>query len=236
MRIDLHNFFLHYDPKNPKHVAAVEQLEVDLVSKSSDLMEDTSNWVKIFRTKVEVVIPRILNVPYYPQTDNYRDANRTCNSSACAMCLEYFKPGTLVGVKGDDAYIQKVFAIGDTTDHSVQTKVLASYGVKSEFRYNLGFADLDRELSAGRPVVIGILHRGTLSAPTGGHMLVVIGKSPDGASYICNDPYGSLNDGYTGPVTNGKGVKYSVEVLKHRWLEKGKDKTGWGRIFQPVKK
>ena len=232
MRIDLHNFFLHFDPKNPKHVAAVEQLEVDLVGKSPDLMEDTANWVKIFRTKLEVVIPGILNVPYYPQTDNYRDANRTCNSSACAMCLQYFKPGTLVGAKGDDAYVQKVFAIGDTTDHSVQTKVLASYGIDSQFRYNLGFADLDRELSAGRPVVIGILHRGTLSAPTGGHMLCVIGKSPDGKSYICNDPYGSLNDGYTGAVTNGKGVQYSVEVLKHRWLEKGKDKTGWGRIFK----
>ena len=232
MRIDLHNFFQFYDPKNPKHVAAVEQLEVDLVSKSPDLMEDTANWVKIFRTKVEAVIPGILNVPYYPQTDNYRDANRTCNSSSCAMCLEYFKPGTLVGAKGDDAYVQKVFAIGDTTDHSVQTKVLASYGIKSEFRYNLGFADLDRELSAGRPVVIGILHRGTLSSPTGGHMLPVIGKSPDGKFYICNDPYGSLNDGYTGAVMNGKGVQYSVEVLKHRWLEKGKDKTGWGRIFK----
>ena len=232
MRIDLHNFFLYYDPKNPKHVAAVEQLEVDLVSKSPDLMEDTANWVKIFRTKVEVVIPGILNVPYYPQTDNYRDANRTCNSSACAMCLQYFKPGTLVGAKGDDAYVQKVFAIGDTTDHSVQTKVLASYGVSSQFRYNLGFADLDRELSAGRPVIIGILHRGTLSAPTGGHMLCVIGKSPDGKSYIVNDPYGDLMSGYTTPVNKGKGAVYPVEVLKYRWLEKGKDKTGWGRTFK----
>jgi hypothetical protein len=149
------------------------------------------------------------------------------------MCLEYLKPGTLKGAKGDDAYVQKVFAIGDSTDHAVQTRVLESYGVKSQFSYNLSFADLDKSLSAGKPVVIGILHRGSLSAPTGGHMVVVIGKSPDGASYICNDPYGSLNDGYTGPVTNGKGVKYSVEVLKHRWLENGKDKTGWGRIFKP---
>ena len=233
MRVDLHNFFQHYDPKNPKHVAAVEQLEVDLVGKSPDLMEDTANWVKIFRTKLEVVIPGILNVPYYPQTDNYRDANRTCNSSSCAMCLEYFKPGTLVGAKGDDTYVQKVFAIGDTTDHSVQTKVLASYGVKSEFRYNLGFADLDRELSAGRPVVIGILHRGTLSAPTGGHMLCVIGKTPSG-DYVVNDPYGSLNDGYSGPVTNGKGAVYKRSDLSRRWCPNGND--GWGRIFEPVKK
>ena len=233
MKIDLHNFFLHYDPKNPKHVAAVEQFEKDLEQKQPDLIQDESNWVRIFREKAPVPAQvGVLPVPYFPQTDNYRDANRTCNSSSCAMCLEYLKPGTLKGAKGDDAYVQKVFAIGDSTDHAVQTRVLESYGVKSQFSYNLSFADLDKSLSAGKPVVIGILHRGSLSAPTGGHMVVVIGKSPDGASYICNDPYGSLNDGYTGPVTNGKGVKYSVEVLKHRWLEKGKDKTGWGRIFK----
>ena len=235
MRIDLHNFFQFYDPKNPKHVAAVEQFEVDLVSKSPDLMEDTTNWVKIFRTKVEAPKPlnNLLNVPYYQQTDNYAQPDRTCNSSACAMCLEFLKPGTLVGAKGDDAYLKKVIAVGDTTDHAVQTKVLSSYGIKSDFRYNLGFADLDRELSAGRPVVIGILHRGSLSAPTGGHMLVVIGKTPTG-DYVVNDPYGSLNDGYSGPVANGKGAVYKKSDLSRRWCPKGND--GWGRIFQPVKK
>jgi hypothetical protein len=231
MRIDLHNFFQHYDPKNPKHVAAVEQFEKDLEQKQPDLIQDESNWVRIFREKAPVPAQTgVLSVPYFPQTDNYRDADRTCNSSSCAMCLEFLKPGTLKGAKGDDAYVQKVFAVGDTTDHSVQTKVLASYGVKSEFRYNLGFADLDRELSAGRPVVIGILHRGTLSSPTGGHMLVVIGKK--GQDYVVNDPYGSLNDGYTGPVTNGRGAVYKKSDLQYRWLEKGKDKTGWGRIFK----
>jgi len=233
MRIDLHNFFLHYDPKNPKHVAAVEQLEVDLASKEPDLLEDESNWVRIYRTKVEASFPGVLTVPFYPQTDNYRDAQRTCNSSACAMCLEYFKPGTLQGAKGDDAYVQKVFAVGDTTDHSVQTKVLESYGIKSRFSYNLSFADLDRELTAGRPVVVGILHRGTLSRPVGGHMLVVIGKR--GEDYVVNDPYGSLNDGYTGPVTNGKGAVYKRSDLMYRWLDNGKDKTGWGRIFDAKK-
>jgi uncharacterized protein YvpB len=233
MRVDLHNFFKHYDEKNPKHVAAVEQFEVDLASKCEDLIEDSANWVRIYRTKSEPTIPGVLNVPFYPQTDNYRDAQRTCNSSACAMCLEYFKPGTLVGPKGDDAYVRKVFSVGDTTDHSVQTKVLDSYGIKSHFSYNLSFADLDRELAAGRPVVIGILHRGTLSSPTGGHMVVVIGKK--GEDYVVNDPYGSLNDGYTGAVTNGKGAVYKKSDLNFRWLEKGRDKTGWGRIFD-VKK
>lgn len=230
MKIDLHNFFQYYDEKNPKHVAAVEQLEKDLTD--SPLIDDTSNWVRIFRTKPEKSKSTIvLDVPYFPQTDNYRDANRTCNSSSCAMCLEFLKPGTLKGAQGDDAYIGKVFQIGDTTDHEVQTKVLSSYGIQSRFSYNLSFADLDRELSAGRPVVIGILHRGSLSAPTGGHMVVVVGKTEDGKSYICNDPYGNLMDGYTTDVYNGKRAIYPKEVLKYRWLEGGKDNTGWGRIF-----
>ena len=231
MKIDLHKFFQYYDEKNPKHVAAVEQLELDLID--SSLSDDTSNWVRIFRTKIEKAKSSLfLDVPYYPQTDNYRDANRTCNSSACAMCLEYFKPGTLKGARGDDAYVTKVFEIGDTTDHSVQTKVLANYGINSTFSYNLSFADLDKSLSAGKPVVIGILHRGSLSNPTGGHMVVVIGKTQNG-DYVVNDPYGSLNDGYTGDVYNGKGAIYKKSDLSARWCPNGND--GWGRIFD-VKK
>jgi hypothetical protein len=230
MKIDLHNFFRHYDSKNPNHVKAVQILEDTL---PNVFMQDDSEWVKIYRAKVEAPKSNILPVPWFPQTDNFRDPQRTCNSSSCAMCLEYFKPGTLVGPKGDDAYIRKVFSVGDTTDHAVQTRVLQSYGVKSEFRYNLTFADLDRELSAGRPVCIGILHRGSLSAPTGGHVLVVIGKTPSG-DYVVNDPFGSLNDGYSGPVTNGRGAVYKKSDLSRRWCPKGND--GWGRIFEPVKK
>jgi hypothetical protein len=228
MQIDLHNFFQYYDPKNPNHVAAVEQLEKDLLAKEPELMDDSSSWVNIYRTKQEPPAqPGILKVPYFPQVDNYTQPDRTCNSSSCAMCLEYLKPGTLPGEKGDDAYLKKVLAVG------VQTSVLNSYGIKSEFRYNLGFSDLDSELAAGRPVVIGILHRGTLSAPTGGHMCVVIGKK--GTDYVVNDPYGSLNDGYTGAVTNGKGAVYKRSDLQYRWLENNKDKTGWGRIFHAKK-
>jgi uncharacterized protein YvpB len=231
MKVDLHNFFKYFDSKNPKHVAAVDQLQKDLEQKQPDLIQDESNWVRIFREKVPAQIQTgVLKVPYYPQTDNYRDASRTCNSSSCAMVLEFLKPGTLKGIQGDDAYIQKVFAVGDTTDHAVQTRVLQTYGVNSEFNYNLGFSDLDKSLSAGKPVVIGILHRGSLSNPSGGHMVVVIGKSGD--NYIVNDPYGSLNDGYTGAVLNGKGAVYKKSELAQRWLDNGKDKTGWGRIFK----
>lgn len=235
MRIDLHNFFKFYDPKNPKHVAAVEQLEVDLVSKSPDLMEDTANWVRIFRTKVEPPKPlnNLLNVPWFPQTDNYVQPDRTCNSSACAMCLEFLKPGSLPpGPNGDDAYLRKVLALGNSTDHSVQTKVLQSYGLSSVFRYNLNFSDLDDELAARRPSVLGILHRGPESRPTGsGHMIVVYGKTESG-DYWVNDPYGNLYENYVTPVANGRKVVYTRKTLEKRWTVDGPG-SGWGRIFKP---
>ena len=229
---DLHNFFEYFSERNAGHVEGVSLLEEAMaLTDPGELVDDgrggaqDAAWIEKYRAKPPV--PPILAVPYFNQVDNYRDAHRTCNSSACAMCLEFLKPGTLKGAKGDDTYVAKVFAIGDTTDHSVQTKVLASYGIKSAFSYNLSFTDLDKSLAAGKPVVIGILHRGSLSAPTGGHMCVVIGKKGDG--YVVNDPYGSCNDSYTGPVANGKGAVYSRAMLKARWCPAGND--GWGRIF-----
>jgi len=184
MTLDLHNFFKFYDEKNSNHVAAVQWLEDNLPAQFLD--DSETDWIGIFRTKPPT--PEVLAVPYFNQVDNYRDAHRTCNSSSCAMCLAFLKPGS---IKGDDEYVKKVFAIGDTTDHAVQTKVLAGYGVKSHFSYNLSFADVDKSLDAGK--------------------------------------YGSLNDNYTGPVTNGKKTIYTKAVLKHRWCPGGND--GWGRIF-----
>jgi hypothetical protein len=135
MTLDLHNFFKYYDEKNSNHVAAVQWLEDNLPAEYLDDAE--GDWVGIFRTKPPQ--PAVLAVPYFNQVDNYRDAQRTCNSSSCAMCLAFLKPGS---IKGDDEYVKKVFAIGDTTDHTVQTKVLNSYGVDSHFSYNLSFLTL----------------------------------------------------------------------------------------------
>ena len=104
--VDLHKFFQFFSERNVDHVAGVELLQKAL---PNELLSDTAKWVQKYREKPAV--PPVLPVPYYNQVDNYRDAYRTCNSSSCAMCLEYFKPGTLVGAKGDDAYIQKVFSI-----------------------------------------------------------------------------------------------------------------------------
>lgn len=232
MVIDLQNFFKYYKDTLVNHKEAIEKLEEALSKVAPELLNDNSEWVRIYRNQKgtkdndqDVVLP----VPYYPQTDNYTQPERTCNSSACAMALEYFKPGTLKGPKGDDAYIREIFKVGDTTDHSVQTLILKEYGVESSFKYNLDFDDLDEELSARRPVVIGIMHRGTTSYPRGGHVIVVIGKTSNG-DYIVHDPYGDLKDGYTTSVYNGRSAVYSKSELTSRWTVEGKN-SGWGRIF-----
>jgi hypothetical protein len=169
-----------------------------------------------------------LKVPFYPQTDNRFEPMRTCNTSCCAMVAKF------LGAKltGDDDYYPIVRKYGDTTDHSAQTRALEEIGIASTWHTDLGFSDLDASLAAQLPIVIGILHRGSLAAPTGGHMIVVIGLTRNG-DYICHDPFGSLLDpqgGYTGNVQNGNGVVYGRSLLERRWLPEG-PRSGWGRLF-----
>jgi len=168
----------------------------------------------------------LLPVIFWPQTDNYRDPNRTCFSSSMAMIVQFLNP---TEIKNDNEYVKVVFDHGDTTDPYVQVAALDKFGVKGNYSQALGFDDLDRELESGYPVGIGILHRGPLSAPTGGHWIVCRGRSEDGQIYYFNDPYGSLADGYQGEVTNGQSVGYSREVLTARWTVEGK-KSGWGMV------
>jgi hypothetical protein len=239
MKIDLQNFFRYYDHTIPRHRAAVDDLVRVLEQKAPELLQDSANWVRLYRTLSAPTPPSgiLLNVPYYPQTDNFVLPDSPCNSSACAMVLEFLNPGSLPpGPKGDDAYLRKVLAVGKSTDNSVQTRVLQGYGLNSVFRTNLDFSDLDAELTSKRPSVLGILHRGPTHRPTrnSGHMIVCIGKT-DGGSYIFHDPYGSLHRGYVGPVIEGRQVVYSRMELEKRWTADGPG-SGWGRIFQPVKK
>jgi hypothetical protein len=215
------------DSANPKHRAAYDDLYAKIKALDPALLTDEANWVRIYRT--QPAASAVLNVPYFSQRDNYRDASRTCFSSSCAMLTEYLKPGTLPGSKGDDKYVQYVFSIGDSTDASVQVQTLKHFGVSARFATNLTFATLDSLLSQGIPVPVGILHHGPSSAPSGGgHWIIIIGK--EGDNYVVNDPWGEI-DNATGtyPSTNGNRVKYSKNLLKARWTVEG-DGSGWGIV------
>ena len=167
-----------------------------------------------------------LAVKYYSQRDNYRDSDRTCYSSSCAMLLNYLKPGV---ISNDDEYIKTVFSVGDTTEAWVQLQALASYGIEAKFRQDLAWSDVENLLHDNVPVPIGILHRGMLDSPSGGgHWILAKGITPDGKDIICPDPFGSL-DLDTGVYNSADGSNqlYNKEKLGRRW-SMASAHDGWG--------
>jgi len=221
------DFAQYADTSNPKHKAAYDDLYAAIQKLDPNLLTDEANWVKIYRTKPPTPPGGgVLDVVYFSQRDNYRDASRTCFSSSCAMLCEYLKPGTLPGAKGDDKYVEEVFKRGDSTDASVQIQTLKHFGINASFKTNGSLSTLDSLLGQGIPVPIGILHHGVPSAPSGGgHWLIVIGK--EGTNYIVNDPWGEIDHASgTYPSTDGKRQKYSASLLTSRWTVEGPG-SGW---------
>ena len=141
------------------------------------------------------------------------------------MLLKYLKPSSITN---DDDYIKVVYAYGDTTDASVQTKTLNHFGVKAVFQRDFGWSDIDSQLTLGIPVPIGVLHKGHVSNPTGGgHWLIIIGRNEDNTKYVVNDPFGEMdlvNGGYIS--SNGKHLLYSKKNLGPRFMVEGPG-TGW---------
>lgn len=228
------DFVTNYRSTNPKQRAAFLEFAQKVLEKQPELLSDEANWVRIYRTNDNP--SNILKVPYFSQRDNYRDASRTCFSSSCAMLLEFKKPGTLPGVRGDDKYLERVFSIGDTVYPDVQVQALASFGLKTSFTANSTFAQLDSQLEKSIPVPIGILHKGPSSSPSGGgHWITVIGKeisdnAPGGCYYIVHDPWGELDHASGSYVsTEGKLLKYSKSMLRSRWTIYG-DGSGYAII------
>lgn len=158
---------------------------------------------------------RLLKVTYYSQRDNYRDADRTCFSSTCAMALKHLRPSA---IKSDDEYIRKVFSFGDTTDAAVQIRTLGSFGVEAVFRQNANFDLVKAQIDAGKTVPFGWVHRGPVERPIGsGHWALAIGYTETGL--VVHDPWGEpdLISGAT-LSSNGQGLHYSYKNLGRRWM------------------
>lgn len=209
---DFVNFFKYYK-EEPQQKAGIEILYNELSPKLKDNM---SEWVRVYRKKPEST-GKVLDVRYFSQRDNYRDANRTCFSSSCAMLLEHLKPGSCPGDKGDDKYIETVFGIGDTTEAWVHINALKTYGVDAKYIQNGSLDTLRSQIDKGIPVPIGILHHGPSNSPSGGgHWICVIGY--DDTGFIVNDPWGEIDHASgTYISTNGERLHYSNDLLASRW-------------------
>jgi hypothetical protein len=170
---------------------------------------------------------KLLKVPYEYQLDNGPTGYRECFSSSCAMVASYYGK-----IKGDDAYNKLRARYGDSTSADAQLKALRYLGLDPKFIQN-GTPELLRgEIDAGRPVVVGWLHKGPVSAPSGsGHYSVVIGYT-EGA-WIHHDPNGEadmVRGGYVNH-TKGKGVAYSQKNWNKRWLVEGPG-SGWAILIK----
>jgi GH24 family phage-related lysozyme (muramidase) len=171
--------------------------------------------------------PNPLQVAYFDQMlmddgQGWRD----CFSASCAMLACYW--GKL---KDANTYNRLRGKYGDSTDSNAQLQALRSLGLKAEFRTNGRPETLKAEIDAGRPVAVGWLHHGPVSAPSGGgHWTVVIGY--DSTGFWMNDPYGScdlVGGGYPGGAnpndTLGKKEHYSNKNWLPRWMPGGSE--GW---------
>jgi hypothetical protein len=168
----------------------------------------------------------LLNVPYEAQNDNASGTGyRECFSSSAAMVARYYGK-----ITNDDAYNKFRAKYGDTTDSVAQVNALKALALNARFITNCTVALLEAELDASRPVLVGWLHKGPVSAPTGGgHWSVVIGYSP--TAFIHNDPNGEANlvqGGYVN-TTKGKTVTYSRKNWLKRWLVEGPN-SGWALL------
>lgn len=151
---------------------------------------------------------------------------RDCFSASCAMLAHYWGK---MGNQNIYNHIRQKY--GDSTDSNAQISALRSLNLKPSFRTDGTAAMLKAEIDAGRPVAVGWLHHGPVSAPCGGgHWTVVIGYDETG--FWMNDPYGScdlINGGYPGGGNPndqiGRKDHYSYKNWLPRWRPNGS--SGW---------
>ncbi len=175
----------------------------------------------------------LLPVPYLCQNDSATaQGPRMCFSSSCAMAAAFLRPGCLTGGgQLDDQYLQRVQRHGDTTDAQAQIQTLRSLGIEAELRTDGRIEQLIAQLKLGIPVPVGWLHKGPVSAPSGGgHWSLVIGWEPAQRQLIVHDPNGEadlLNGGYVSTaIGSGKSQRYSERNWGRRWMVEG-PRSGW---------
>lgn len=232
MIADILPFFEHWKGL-PHQRAAIRQLW-DAVP--ANLKKQDADWYETWKAAGKQEQPRTktnpLQVRYFSQRDSAtQHALRMCFSSSCAMLLETIKPGTLSGPNGDDTYLGRVMRYGDTTDAGSQLQALQSFGVQASFIRNASWGSIKAQIDKGIPMPMGIVHRGPVTAPTGGgHWICAIGYSDD--AITVHDPFGDL-DLVSGNYVNNWGarLRYAKQHLGPRWMVEGSG-SGWAIIAE----
>jgi GH24 family phage-related lysozyme (muramidase) len=174
-----------------------------------------------------------LAVPYFAQNDSATSqGRRMCFSSTCAMAAAFLQPGCLDGPgQADDHYLALVQRYGDSTNAQAQIQALAQLGITARCRTDGRIEHLVQQLQRGIPVPVGWLHKGPVTAPTGGgHWSLVIGWDPASRHLLMHDPNGEadlVGGGYVNPaIACGKAQHYSERNWGPRWMVEGPG-SGW---------
>jgi GH24 family phage-related lysozyme (muramidase) len=224
------------------HKGLAHQQEAWLHLERSLTAEQRDAFAEVFRTpgarSIEPPKPEApgliqLPVPYLSQNDSATSqGQRMCFSSSCAMAAAFLKPAALGGSRQlDDQYLGLVQQHGDTTDASAQVAALHSLGLQARFRSDGSIEQLIEQLQRGLPCPVGWLHKGPVSAPSGGgHWSLVIGWDPAKRQFLMHDPNGEadlVNGGYVSTaIGSGAAQRYSERNWGRRWMVEG-DGSGW---------
>lgn len=147
------------------------------------------------------ILPSVeMNVPYFSQRDNPRYYWSTCNVTSIAMVFYYYGVRSQYGQLEDELLEWCLNKDGDgsQTNHNTLVALIEAYGFKASFDTQRSWRDIKEELINGNPVILcGLFTHG-------GHIVTVVGFTPDG--FIVNDPWGDALTGYT--YTEGRKVLY----------------------------
>jgi hypothetical protein len=213
------NFFTYFTGEQHQK----EAIEIMYGQMHAGLLDDSHAWVQTYRNAPKIATSNPLDVPYQSQNDNASGTGyRECFSSSCAMVAMYYGK-----IENDDAYNLVRQRYGDSTDAQAQVRALRSLGLEANFITNATTQDLKNAIDAGRPVPCGWLHKGDVSAPSGGgHYSVVIGYTD--TAWIVNDPNGEAALVGGGYVNHSQGERqlYSFKNFNPRWCVEGEG-SGW---------
>ncbi len=127
-------------------------------------------------------------------------------------------------------------AQNDSAEATAQLAALADLGLRARFRSDGRLSDLVAQLQRGLPCPVGWLHKGPVSAPSGGgHWSLVIGWDPATRQLLMHDSNGEADlvaGGYVSKaIGSGQGLRYSERNWGRRWMVEGPGSGWWVELL-----